>query len=256
MRDTFAERLRRRDRLLAAGVGSSAVMAELLAAEGFDWLFIDAETLPLGATDVQHMIWAAGADGAAPVVRLNGDDPGLIRQTLDMGAAGVIVPLVRSADQAKRIVNAAKYPPLGERGIAAARVQAYGGVKADFVACANRETAIIVMVEERDGLESVERIAATEGLDGIFVGPGDLSLSLGCFGEPMHERMRDAYRRIAAAARSNGVALGTFPVSREMHDFCSGLAFSFFLCGIDTGWVRGAAAARLQEMRAWVNGGH
>ena len=155
MTATFAERLRGGERLLGGGVSTSPVAAEILGDCGFDWLFVDAETLPLSMPDIQHTIRAAQACGVAAVVRLNTDQPGDIRQVLDMGAAGVVIPLVKSVAQARRIVGAAKYPPLGERGMAAGRAQAYGAKLKEYLARANTETAIIVMVEDAEGLAQV-----------------------------------------------------------------------------------------------------
>jgi 2-keto-3-deoxy-L-rhamnonate aldolase RhmA len=247
----FAQRLREGETLFAAGVSTSVTATEILAECGFDWLFIDAETAPIAFVDIQHMIRAAQLAGVAGVVRLNNDHAPDIRQVLDMGAAGVIIPQVRSAEQARAVVAAAKYPPLGERGLAAARAQGHGVRLQEYLGVANSETAVIVMVEDREGLEQVGDIAAVEGLDAIFVGPGDLSLSLGCQGQHLHENMRAAFARIAAAARDNRVALGTFPSSREMYGLCLEWGFRLFLAGLDTGWLRSAASARLSEISEW-----
>ncbi len=249
----FSERLRAGERLLAASVSLSVDNAELLGSCGFDWLFLDPETLPLTREQVQHMIRASLCAGVDPVVRLNSDRPEEIRQTLDMGAAGIIVPLVKTAEQARSIVAAAKYAPAGERGLAGGRAQGYGyGVSLQaYVAEANKKTAIIVMVEEAEGLANVESIAAVDGLDGIFVGPGDLSMSLGCLGEHLHADMRAAYQRIGAAARANGIGVGIFPSSEEMYELCFAEGYRFFLAGLDTALLRTAAVARLNEMRTW-----
>ena len=248
---SFAQRLRSGERLLACSASMSPVVAEIAGHCGFDWLFVDAEYLPLTGPNIQEMIRAADCTNTAAVVRMNNDHEAQIRQILDMGAAGVIIPLVKTAEQARRIVAAAKYPPLGDRGMAGSRAQGYGAGMKDYIERANAETAVIVMVEDVEGVSNVEDIAAVEGLDGIFVGTGDLSLSLGCLGEPMHDDMLAAFKRIAAAARANGVALGGFPASREMYDFCYGEGFRFFLTGLDAGLLRAAAMSKLQEVSAW-----
>lgn len=250
---SFAEQLRGGERLLAASATISPVLAELLGRSGFDWLFIDAEAFPLTMPGILELIRASELTAASPVVRMNNDDPSDIRQILDMGAAGVIIPLVKTARQTRQIVDAAKFSPLGTRGVTAGRDRGYGYGRnlAEYLARANTETAVIVMVEEAEGLENVDEIAAVEGLDGIFVGPGDLAISLGCPGESLHPDMQAAYRRIAAAAKSNGVAVGTFPSSREMYDLCYEEGYTFFLAGLDTGFVKTAAVARLDEMRKW-----
>jgi 2-keto-3-deoxy-L-rhamnonate aldolase RhmA len=250
---SFAERLRAGERLLAASATISPVVAEMLGRSGFDWLFIDAEAFPLTMPEILELVRASELAGASPVVRMNNDDPSDIRQILDMGAAGVIIPLVKTAAQARGIVEAARFAPLGTRGVTAgrSRLYGYGENAADYVARANRETAVIVMVEEEEGLGNVAEIAAVDGLDGIFVGPGDMTISLGCPNEPMHADMQSAFKVIASAARANKVAIGTFPSSREMYDLCYEAGYRFFLTGLDTGFVKSAATARLEEMRNW-----
>lgn len=250
---TFARRLRAGERLLAASATISPIAAEILGRCGFDWLFIDAEAIPLTAPDIRALIRAAEGTPAAPVVRTNDDDPASIRQILDLGAEGLIIPLVRTAAQARSIVEAARFAPLGIRGVTAGRAQGYGyaGDVADYLKRANDETAVIVMIEDSVGVENVAEIAAVKGLDGLFVGPGDLAISLDCPGQPLHDDMRSAYAAIATAARSNRLALGTFPANREMHDLCRELGFSFFLAGLDTQLLGTAAQARLEDMQNW-----
>jgi 2-keto-3-deoxy-L-rhamnonate aldolase RhmA len=250
---SFGERLRSGERLLAASATLSPIVAELMGRCGFDWLFIDAEAHPLTQPDILSLIRAAEISGTPPVVRMNNDHESGIRQVLDMGAAGVIIPLVKTAEQTRTIVEAAKFVPIGRRGITAGRAQQYGYGKklGEFIQHVNTQTAVIVMVEESMGLSNVEEIAAVEGLDGIFVGPGDLSISLGCPGEHLHVDMVAAYRAIAAAARAHDVALGTFPSSREMYDLCHAEGFRFFLTGLDTAFLRTAAVSRLNEIKNW-----
>ena len=250
---SFAEKLRSGERLLAASATISPVVAELIGHAGFDWLFIDAEAHPLTLPEILALIRASETTSAHPIVRTNNDDAADIRQILDMGADGVIIPLVKTAEQARRIVAAAKFPPLGHRGITAGRAQryGYGSNPAKFLANANSGTAVIVMIEESVGLSNVADIAAVEGLDGIFVGPGDLCVSLGCPGEAMHARVRSAYETIAAAATAHNLALGTFPSGKDMYDVCFELGFRFFLTALDTDLIASAADSQLSEFRRW-----
>ncbi|MFK7733883.1 MAG: HpcH/HpaI aldolase/citrate lyase family protein [Pseudomonadales bacterium] len=255
-RPGFAERLRAGEQLLAVSASTSVVAIEILADCDFDWLFIDAETLPLSMDDVQSLLRALPnrTDNGAPaaLVRLNTDNEADIRQVLDIGADGVIIPLVKTAEQARRIVAAAKYPPLGERGMAGARAQGYGSKTADYIQRANHDTVVVVMIEDSVGLSNVEEIAAVPGLDGLFVGSGDLSLSLGLFGQMMHVEMQSAYQRIAQAAQSNKLAVGGFPANEEMFRFCLTQGFSFFLTALDTGLLRSAAQNKLLEAKTWL----
>jgi len=250
---SFAQRLRAGELLFAVSATIGPIAVEILGRCGPDWLFIDAEAIPLTQPDIRALIGAAEGTGAAPVVRTNDDNPATLRQILDMGAAGVIVPLVSTAAQARAIVVATRFAPLGARGVTAGRAQGYGysADVAGYLAKANEQTAVIVMIEDAAGVENVDEIAAVEGLDGLFVGPGDLAISLGCPGQPLHADMRSAYEAVAAAARRNGIVAGTFPASREMHDLCRGLGFNFFLAGLDTRLLGSAAQGRLDEMKTW-----
>lgn len=250
---SFAQRLRAGERLLAVSATIGPIAVEVLGRCGPDWLFIDAEAIPLTQPDIRALILAAEGTGAAPVVRTNDDNPALLRQILDMGAEGVIIPLVGTAAQARAIVAATRFAPLGERGVTPGRAQGYG-YSADiteYLATANEQTAVIVMIEDAAGVENVDEIAAVEGLDGLFVGPGDLAISLGCPGQPLHADMRSAYEAISVAARRNHIVAGTFPASREMHDLCRELGYSFFLAGLDTRLLGAAGQGRLDEMKSW-----
>lgn len=232
MTTTFRERLRRGDPLIGmiVSVGSTDVV-EVLAASGFDWLFIDAEHSPVSPATVQQMVLAAGK--VPCLVRLPANDEVFIKQALDGGAAGIIVPLVNSAAEAGSVVRRAKYPPQGVRGVGTSRALGYGYGIADYVARANRETVVVVQAEHIDAVHAIDEIAAVPGLDGIFVGPFDLSASMGKPGQVNDPEVVAAIDRVAAAARGAGLPLGYFGVSPDTVGPWMARGFSFVACGVD-----------------------
>lgn len=190
-----------------ATVGHPAVV-EQLAGVGFDFLLLEAEHAPSGLETVASMVRAAEAAAPATptLVRVAENDPALLKRTLDTGVDGVMVPLVESAEEARRAVAATRYPPEGVRGLGSHRGTAYGTRKEEYAAGADQLT-VLVQIERERAVDSAGAIAAVEGVDGLFVGPTDLSLSLGVeAGAPGFE---DAVGAVIEAARGAGVPLGT-----------------------------------------------
>ena len=232
MSSAFRERLRRREPLIGTivSVGSTDVV-EVLAASGFDWLFIDAEHSPLSPAVVQQMVMAAGV--VPCVVRLPANDETFIKQALDAGAAGIIVPLVNSAAEAASVVRRAKYPPQGMRGVGTSRALGFGYGIADYFARANVDTVVFVQAEHVDAVRAINDIVAVPGLDGIFVGPFDLSASMGKPGQVNDPEVVAAIEQVGAAARGAGLALGFFGVAPESVAPWMSRGFSLIACGVD-----------------------
>lgn len=170
----------------------SVVLAEMVGAAGVDGVVVD---LQHGASDVHNLMGlmqAVSATSATPLVRLPGNVPEIIMKSLDYGAYGVICPLINTAEDARQLVSASRYPPQGTRSFATARVVNYAG--ADYATYANDELVKLAMIETKEGLDNVEEILSVDGLDGIFVGPTDLALTLGLTPGPEHsqERLEEA----------------------------------------------------------------
>jgi 2-dehydro-3-deoxyglucarate aldolase/4-hydroxy-2-oxoheptanedioate aldolase len=144
------------------------------------------------------------------VIRIGAPDPLSVSKALDTGCDGVIVPQVNSAAQARSLVAAAKYPPLGARGVGMARANEYGASFADYLAHANARTALIPQIESREAVAAIDEIVAVPGIDGVFIGPYDLSSSLGHTGEVRHPDVVDAITRVRRAAHHAGLPLGIF----------------------------------------------
>lgn len=183
-------------------------VAELLAGLGMDWMLIDTEHGPASYADVENVIRAIAPHGVVPMVRVGENNAALIKRALDRGAAGVLVPMVSTPEDAAAAVAACKFPPEGLRGIAGTRAARYGlDIKSYFEGW-NRDALVVLQIETREGVENVDRIAAVPGVDVLFIGPGDLSSSLGCFLEFDRPEFTSAVSRIIAAGRAHGVSIG------------------------------------------------
>jgi 4-hydroxy-2-oxoheptanedioate aldolase len=185
-------------------------LVELVALQGFDFLVLDGEHGTMEPRDAENMVRGADVRGVPALVRVPANEAPVILRFMDTGAIGVHVPLVSSPDDADRAVRAVKYGPRGGRGLTGVRAAAYGqrGTLAAYVERANEETLVVVQIETRAALEQVSEIAAVDGVDVVFVGPTDLSHSLGVPGQLSHPVVEEAYRTVADAVRASPAALG------------------------------------------------
>ncbi|WP_432563788.1 HpcH/HpaI aldolase family protein [Kineococcus sp. SYSU DK003] len=206
---TFAARVRARETVVGYWITLDAPPAtERVARLGYDYVAIDAQHGLLGYSGVLTGLMAVDAGGSAGVVRVSANDPTAIGKALDAGARALVVPLVDDAAGAAAAVRSAKYPPLGVRSYGPMR----SGLRVGPVpAQANEQTAVLAMIETADGLANVEEIAATPGLDGVYVGPSDLAIGIGgAFpGDPaVQEEFDAALERVRKAAEAAGIAAG------------------------------------------------
>lgn len=249
MPDCFRTRLRRGDRLngLILAIDSPEVV-EMMSAVGFDWFFIDGEHSPLTPAALQRLIMAAR--DVPCVVRVPAHDEFWIKQVLDSGAAGVIAPMVNTPAQARTVVGRAKYPPQGTRGVGTSRALGYGYGIADYVARANDEIAVIVQAEHIEAVHHIEAIAATPGIDALFVGPFDLSLSMGKAGHVDDPEVVDAIAKVEAAGRAHGLPLGLFGVTPEAVAPWMRRGFTLIACGVDMMMLGAKAREVLGRLQA------
>jgi 2-keto-3-deoxy-L-rhamnonate aldolase RhmA len=194
----------------------SAQVVEMAGALGFDWVLIDCEHGTITLETVELMIMAAEASDVTPIVRPRSNDPQDIVEVMDRGAAGVQVPHVVDGAAARAAVEAVKFHPLGRRGLAAGtRASGYGyrGSAGDFVTAANRETLVCVQIEDQAAVENIDEILQVEGVDVFFVGPSDLSQSMGYPGNPKADPVATAIDRtlkaIVAAGKTPGMPATT-----------------------------------------------
>lgn len=210
---SFRERLRQGDFVLGTFLEiPSPPLAEMLGLAGFDFVIIDREhgSIDLGAAE--NLIRAAETAGIAAIVRVPENHPVLVRQPLDMGAVGTQVPQVGSAEEAKRVVEAATFAPLGDRGLQPFVRGAHYGARgaAVFMEAANRDAVLVIHIEGERGAENLASILAVERIDVLFIGPYDLSQSLGVPGQVDHPLVEAKVRQIVEMATGAGKCVGIF----------------------------------------------
>jgi 4-hydroxy-2-oxoheptanedioate aldolase len=225
---------------------ANAYTAEIAAQAGFDWLVIDGEHAPNDTRSILSQLQAIASSRSHAVVRLPADETWMIKQALDIGAQTLLVPMVESVDQARRIVSATRYAPAGTRGIGAALARAsHFNAIGDYIATAADELCVIVQVETRAGVAAIEALAAVDGIDGIFVGPSDLAADMGYPGNSGHPEVRraviEALRRIRDLGKPSGI-LSSDPAMLEQ---CFDLGVTFIAVGSDIGvFTAGLSALR------------
>ena len=222
----------------------SALIAEICAGSGLDWLLIDMEHGPSGLESVLAQLQSIAAYPISPVVRVASDDPVLIKQVLDLGARNLLVPMVSSAEQARRVVEATRYPPRGRRGVgsALARSARWNRVEG-YLTDADSHVSLFVQVETIDAVEVAGDIAAVDGIDGVFVGPSDLAASMGVLGQQAHPDVVDAVLRAFDAVRSAGIPVGVNAFDPIVADGYLTAGAAFVLVGADVALLaRGSEA--------------
>jgi 4-hydroxy-2-oxoheptanedioate aldolase len=221
----------------------SNITVEIVSHSGFDWLLLDTEHSPNEVPDVLSQLQAMQAGTAQAVVRPAWNDMVLIKRYLDIGAQTLLIPFVQNADEARRAVEATRYPPGGVRGITGSgRASRYGRVK-DYLKHAGSEICLLVQVETRSALDQIETIASVEGVDGVFIGPNDLSASFGQIGNwgppDVQAALEDAARRLKKVGKPAGILT---PNEEEARRFIQ-WGYTFVAVGADLGLLaRGADA--------------
>ena len=221
----------------------SNITAEIVSHSGFDWLLLDTEHSPNEVPDVLAQLQATQAGTASAIVRPAWNDAVLIKRVLDIGAQSILVPYVQNAEEARRAVAAVRYPPAGIRGVAAAsRASRYGRVK-DYLKNADGEICLLVQVETRAALDQLDEIAAVDGVDGVFIGPSDLSASFGHIGNPQHAEVQAALQQSAKRLQAAGKPAGILTLNEEEARRYIAWGYTFVAVGSDIGLLgRGADA--------------
>lgn len=222
--------------------------AEICARAGFDWLLFDGEHAPNTAQTLLAQLQAVTPFPLHPIARVPIGDPVHIKQYLDIGFSTLLVPMVDSADQARAIVAASRFPPRGTRGVASATSRASGfGSDANYLKDAHDRVGIIAQIESGAALEQVEAIAAVEGIDGLFVGPADLAASLGHLGHPRHPDVQAAIESARLAIAAAGKPAGIFALDADDARHRAEQGFTFISIGTDIGLLAKGAAALLDS---------
>jgi 2-dehydro-3-deoxyglucarate aldolase len=183
-------------------------IAEILAMAGYDWVVIETEHTAIDVSEVLRMVIAIEQRGSIPLVRLAWNDPIQAKAVLDSGAAGVLVPSINTKEDVQLAVKMTKYPPLGFRGVGLARAQGYGENFDEYIKNANSDGLLIVQIEHKDAVKNIEEILSVEGIDGTFIGPYDLSMSLGVPGQLSHPSVLEAQDKVLKATLAHGLIAG------------------------------------------------
>lgn len=215
-------------------------VAEIMADEGFDFIGIDMEHTSTSVEGFYHSVLAAKGTGCDVLARLPSCDPVLAKQVLDMGAAGIIVPSVNTPAEAAQAVAMAKFPPEGVRGASLCRATGFGRRFDDYFSNHNREVIVVVMLEHIVAVRAADAILATPGVDAAFIGPYDLSASMGLAGQLSHPDVLAAQQAILDACRRHKVAAGIHVVPLDADEVRRRIeqGFRFLACGLDTGFIQ------------------
>lgn len=250
MKRTFVDKLRENRPLLGTIVSlPSPELSELLSLAGFDWLFIDMEHGTMSISDAQRMVQAVKNECSA-VIRVAENKPIFIKQALDIGADGVIVPLINSAAEARQAVESARYPPAGKRSVGLARAHDYGLNFANYIQTANQSVAVIIQIEHQQAVDNLDEILAVEGIDGVFIGPYDLSGSLNRLGDVADPAVQEAIQEMKTKCLYKGIPVGLFlqQADRIAAELASGI--TFLAVGTDTFFVWSGAQSVVNAFKA------
>ena len=227
-------------------------LVEIFGEAGFDFIIIDQEHGPVSPETTSNLVRACDLVGMAAVVRIPDNLPWFFQLALDVGALGVQVPQVRTVSDAERAVQASKFAPVGSRGVCrnvrAARYSARD--RYAYLEESNRDTVVVIQIESKAGVENVEGILSVPGIDVVFLGPYDLSQSLGIPGQVDHPMVRSMMDQVVTACRRAGVAAGVYADSVEAVRHWAGMGVQYIAVGVDTALIYSLTRKMVAELRA------
>ncbi len=225
--------------------------AEILARAGFDWVCVDLEHGGIDLETMTHLFRTLDGFDCVSVARLPLNDPIWIHRTLDAGARGLIIPMVKTADQADAAVRDAKYPPRGRRGFGYSRANMHGRDFDDYIATANDEIAMIMQIEHKDAIANLDAILEVDGVDGLFIGPLDLSGSMGLTGQMTHPQVVAALETYLDACRRHNTTAGMHVVRPNADNVRDAIdkGYTLLALGVDTVFLETGATDSLAAAR-------
>jgi 2-keto-3-deoxy-L-rhamnonate aldolase RhmA len=232
MDSEFAERIRAGEPLSAGWVSlGHPRVAEIVALAGYDFVIVDVEHTPMSLETLDDVVRAIELRGVPTVVRVPWNDPVELKRVLDIGVAGVMIPMVETAAAAEEAVDAMTYPPDGVRGVAGSRATSYGLEFAEYLERADDDLVAILQIETLPGVENAAEISRVEGVDSLFVGPSDLSASLGVAGDWDDEAVLEAIDDVLGASE---VPVGSLAVTEEGIEQWVERGFDWVIAGVDS----------------------
>lgn len=222
---------------------------ELLASVGYDFVVLDAEHTPMSYETMENMVRAVdAAPGETEIlVRVPDDDPTTLKRTLDLDPTGILVPMVETPEQAEAIVDASRYPPEGTRGLGLGRATGYGLTLGEHVETIEETVVRYVQLESERAIQNAEAIAAVEGIDGVFIGPVDLSMSMDCFGEWDDDDFLEAVDHAVEVAANAEVAIGTLATDAAQRAARLDWGVDYLVAGVDAVHLSDGAAEALDH---------
>jgi 2-keto-3-deoxy-L-rhamnonate aldolase RhmA len=224
-------------------------VTEMLSLAGFDFLVLDGEHSPFGIETMQTMLQAITGNETIPIIRVPWNDPVYIKRALDIGAYGLLIPLVSSRHEAEEAVRAIRYTPRGIRGVGPRRASRYFLNFKDYVDSCDKELLTIVQIETKEAVENISEILAVEGIDAYFLGPMDLSAGLGHIGEVNHPEVVEAIARVLTAGKRYHKLGGFYALSAEDVKKRIEQGFQFISLGTDSRLLMGSAQEAIRKIR-------
>ncbi len=232
----------------------SSLTAEIVGSAGFDWVLIDLEHGAGNEKDVLSQLQAIEHFDTAAIVRIESSSRQRIHRVLDLGAEGVMVPRITTVEEARQVVSGLRYPPEGNRGIAKmVRATGFGKNFAEYFDTANENILGVVQIETMEALNCVDEIAAIDAVDVLFIGPSDLSMALGIFGQTDHSLYKDALKATVSAAQKAGKATGILIANPDDYNIYYEMGIRMIACGADASFVTEGArtmSSKLISIRA------
>lgn len=223
--------------------------AEVVAPAGYDWVLVDMEHSPNDYFSVLGQMQAFAASKTTAIVRVEWNDAVAVKRLLDLGAPGLLFPMIQSVEEAEQAVASTRYPPRGIRGVAgSSRATKFGRIK-DYTKRIEDETTVLLQIETRHAVEQTQAIAAVDGVHGIFFGPGDIAADIGHLGNPMHKDVWDLIMPEAKKLIAQGIPVGTLVTDAAFASELLNEGFSFVACGTDTGLLAKATDALLAQVK-------
>lgn len=227
----------------------SAVSAEIVSSVGFDWVLVDLEHGIGTEANLLPILQALGRDTVFPIIRVEGIDPARVKRALDFGFQGIMFPQIQNAAEAKKAIANMYYPPVGRRGFAKmVRATQFGKDFENYYEFAKKHLLGIVQIETTESLKYLDEIAAIDGVDVLFLGPADLSLALGVFGQWDHPLFVKAVKAIGEAARKAGKAAGILFFDLDQYKFYYEHGFRFIASGSDMTFLSNGATAMAKDL--------
>ena len=230
-------------------MSASPIVAEAIGHAGFDWGVLDMEHTPLDLMTLVHMLQAVGNTKMVPVVRVPWNDAVTVKRVLDAGAETLLFPFIQNAEEAARAVASTRYAPEGVRGMAGMGRASRFGTVPDFFKTANKTVGVVVQLETPAAIAQLEAIAAVPGVDALFVGPGDLSGSMGHVGQLTHPEVMTLMTDAARRARALGIPIGTVGGTPEVVTRYRAAGYDYVAVASDLGLLMRAAQAAAQALR-------